>query len=169
VCCWFALPLAPPLAPQRIAPPCSTASRHYGSVPLPALVHHRLRFLIFPMATRDGLLWPNAGPPKFRRDPFARDLLLEPSRVGTASLSGMLRSSIYAVSSPCDKPNTWLDHTPHATAVYALSPAIAGGSRNTRFQEARSAFLGSDLHRLIAPALLGAFGNPDSRVNLFRT
>jgi hypothetical protein len=34
---------------------------------------------------------------------------------------------------------------------------VAVGSRNTRFQAACWALPGSDFHRLIAPALLGAF------------
>jgi hypothetical protein len=37
---------------------------------------------------------------------------------------------------------------------------VAVGSRNTRFQAACSALPGSDFHRPIAPALLGAFLHP---------
>jgi hypothetical protein len=37
---------------------------------------------------------------------------------------------------------------------------VAAASRNTRFQAACSALPGSDLHRPIAPASLGAFSNP---------
>jgi hypothetical protein len=37
---------------------------------------------------------------------------------------------------------------------------IAAASRNTRFQAACWALPGPDLHRLIAPALLGAFPLP---------
>jgi hypothetical protein len=35
--------------------------------------------------------WPNAGSPKFRRDPFAGDLLFDPGRADMASLSGPVR------------------------------------------------------------------------------
>ena len=41
-------PLAPP-APQRIAPPCSSASQLLWRSRLPMSVHHRLRLLAFPM------------------------------------------------------------------------------------------------------------------------
>ncbi len=42
----------------------------------------------------------------------------------------------------------------------AVPMVVTAGSRNTRFQAACSALRGPDLHRLIAPVLLGAFGNP---------
>ena len=76
-----------------------------------------------------------------------------------ASLSGPVHvafDSLHGLRS-CDVPITGLNHTPHATAVYASWPASAVGSRNTRFQAACWALPGSDFHRLIAPALLGAF------------
>jgi len=71
------------------------------------------------------IAWPNAGSPKFRRDPFARDLLFDPGRAGMASLSGPVHvafDSLHGLRS-CDVPITGLNHTPHATAVYASWPA----------------------------------------------
>jgi len=51
-------------------------------VRLPTSVHHRLRRLAFPMRTRSALgLWSEAGSPRFRRDPFARDVALDPGGV----------------------------------------------------------------------------------------
>jgi hypothetical protein len=49
--------------------------------------------------------WPNAGPPKFRRDPFARDVLSDPGRVGTASHSGLVHVAFDLSNGlcPCDE------------------------------------------------------------------
>jgi hypothetical protein len=52
---------------------------------------------------------------------------------------------------------SWLNHTPHATACVRLVFGVTAASRNTRFQATCQALLGPHLHRLIAPALLGAF------------
>ena len=48
-------------------------------------VHHRLRFLTFPMrASRLCSLWPDMRPLRFRRAPFGRDVVFDPGGV-TAS------------------------------------------------------------------------------------
>jgi hypothetical protein len=98
-------PLAPP-APQRIAPPCSPASHYYyGRVRLPTFVHHRLRFSL-PDADQSGLPWPSVGSPKFRRDPFARDVLFDPGRVDRTSHNGPVHVAFDHFNSlcPCDRP-----------------------------------------------------------------
>src|SRR5215471_7384401 len=94
-------PLAPP-APRRIAPPCS----YYCWVRLPAFVHHRLSVLPSRCGPEAELLWPNAGSPKFRRDPFARDLLFDPGRRAWPRLAAlsMLRSTLGTVSAPATYP-----------------------------------------------------------------
>src|SRR5947209_9998205 len=55
-----------------------------------------------------------------------------------------------------------LSHTPRNRCVRFVF-GIAAASRNTRFQAACWALPGPDLHRLIAPALLGAFPLPTLR------
>jgi hypothetical protein len=104
--------------------------------------------------------WPNAGSPKFQRDPFARDVLYDPGRVGKASRSGLVHVAFDLTHGlcPCDQPISWLDHTPHSNRCVRFVAGVTVGSRNTRYQAACSALPGPDLHRLIAPALLGAFG-----------
>src|ERR1700738_2505016 len=47
-------------------------------------------------------------------------------------------------------------HTPRTRCVRFVF-GVTAASRNTRFQAARQALPGRDLHRLIAPALLAAF------------
>ena len=80
--------------------------RYYGGVRLPVSVHHRLRLFAFPMRTSAIPLWPNAGPPKFRRDPFARDVLFDPGRAAKPRLTALLilRSTMSTVSAPAICP-----------------------------------------------------------------
>jgi hypothetical protein len=83
-----------------------------------------------------------------------------------ASLSGPVRvafDSLHGLRS-CDDPLRAQSHTPRNRCVRFVA-GVAVGSRNTRFLAACWALPGSDLHRLIAPASLGAFrkmGQPAS-------
>src|SRR4029450_1915487 len=52
---------------------------------------------------------------------------------------------------------SWLDHTPHATAVYASCSALPPPHATLASRRPATALPGPDLHRLIAPALAGAF------------
>jgi len=91
VCCWFAFPLVPALAaPQRIAPPCSPSSLLLLG-PTSRARSSSASVIPSRCGPGAGLLWPNAGSPKFQRDPFARDLLYDAGRTGMASLSGLVR------------------------------------------------------------------------------
>ena len=123
-------PFAPP-TPQRIAPLCSSASQpqwqgatsraRASSATAPHLPDADRR-------TRERTLnrRPDVGYPRFRRDLFARDVLFRPRRDGSASHDGIahvafdhndsLRSREFIIS--------WLNHTPHATAVYASCSAL---------------------------------------------
>src|SRR5215470_4841006 len=108
-CCWFAFPWFQPLAPpalRRIAPPCSPASQLLLLGPTSAFVHHRLSVFPSRCGPEAELPWPNAGSPKFRRDPFARDLLLDPGRRAWPRLAAlsMLRSTLGTVSAPATYP-----------------------------------------------------------------
>src|SRR5262252_6024197 len=87
-----------------MAPPCSPVSQLLWLGP--TSVHHRLWLLAFPMRTRADLPWPNAGPPKFRRDPFARDGLFDPGRSAVPRIAALLilRSTIETVSAPAICP-----------------------------------------------------------------
>src|SRR5262245_60684668 len=76
---------------------------YYGEVRLPTPVHHRLRLLTFPMRTRSAHgLWSDAGYPRFRRDPFARDVALDPGGTTMPRIPAlhMLRSTMKTVSAP---------------------------------------------------------------------
>ena len=89
---------------------------YYGGVRLPASVHHRLRLLAFPMRTRSAHgRWSDAGSPSFRRDPFARDVALDPggTTMPRITASHMLRSTMKTVSAPAIR--SFRGSLPHPT------------------------------------------------------
>src|SRR6266516_3567420 len=134
---------------------------YYGRVRLPTSVHHRLRLLAFPMRTR-ARLRSDAGPPRFRRDPSARDGLFDPGWAAVPRMTGTAHVAFGSKDNlrPSDKGISGLNHTPHAAAVYASRPPLLSVSRNTRFQAARYALPGLDFHQLIAPASWRSFAHP---------
>src|ERR1700739_1965506 len=88
-------------------------------------VHHRLRFLTFPMRTsRLCSLWPDMRPLRFRRAPFGRDVAFDPGGA-TASRIAMphiLPSTVPSVSASATFFLSWLNPTPPPIAVYASHP-----------------------------------------------
>src|SRR5450631_806494 len=67
-----------------------------------------------------------AGPPRFRCQPFARELALDPggatpSRIATAHVQPSLRSTN---SAPATFLISWLNPNPHAISVYASDRAL---------------------------------------------
>jgi hypothetical protein len=110
VCCWFAFPLVPALgstgsAADRSALFASFAATTAGSdFPRSFIIGYR--FFPSRCGPEARLPWPNAGSPKFRRDPFARDLLFDPGRRAWPRLAAMsmLRSTLCTVSAPATYP-----------------------------------------------------------------
>src|SRR5215469_5774725 len=90
-------------------------------------VHHRLRFLTFPMrASRLCSLWPNMRPLRFRRAPFGRDGTFDPGGV-TASrimMPHILPSTVPSVSASATLLLSWLNPPPHPITVYASHPPL---------------------------------------------
>src|SRR5215475_11241752 len=88
-------------------------------------VHHRLRFLTFPMRTsRLCSLWPDMRSLRFRRAPFGRDVAFDPGGA-TASRIAMphiLPSTVPSISASATFFLSWLNPTPHPIAVYASHP-----------------------------------------------
>src|SRR3984893_7972493 len=101
-------PFAPP-TPQQIALPCSPASQLLWPRP-PS--HARASSATAPRLpdadrrTRERTLnrRPDVGYPRFRRDPFARDVLLDPGGTAMPRMTAlhMLRSTISTVSAPAN-------------------------------------------------------------------
>jgi hypothetical protein len=72
---------------------------------------------------------PDAGSPSFRRDLSARDVLFDPGGANRTSQHPTFGTARVAFGSkdnlrPHDKGISWLNHTPHAAAVYALWPPL---------------------------------------------
>ena len=88
-------------------------------------VHHRLRFLTFPMrASRLCSLWPDMRSLRFRRAPFGRDGTFDPGGA-TASrivMPHMLPSTVPSVSASAKFFLSWLNPPPHPITVYASHP-----------------------------------------------
>ncbi len=77
--------------------------RYYGGVRLLTPVRHALRLFAFRMRTRtaDGL-WSGMRPPRFRRDPFVRDVAFDPGRATAPRMTAphMLPSTLITGSAP---------------------------------------------------------------------
>src|ERR1700757_4561942 len=88
-------------------------------------VHHRLRFLTFPMRTsRLCSLWPDMRPLRFRRVPFGRDVAFDPggATASRTAMPHMLPSAVPSVSASAMLPLSWLNPPPHPITVYASHP-----------------------------------------------
>src|SRR5207247_6942774 len=82
----------------------------------PVSVHHRLRLLAFPMRTRSAHgLWSDTRAPRFRRDPCARDVALDPGGTTMPRIAAllMLRSTMKTVSAPAIR--SFRGSLPHPT------------------------------------------------------
>src|SRR5580704_10076673 len=88
-------------------------------------VHHRLRFLTFPMRTsRLCSLWPDMRPLRFRRVPFGRDVAFDPGGATESRIAmpHMLPSTVPSVSASAKFFLSWLNPPPHPITVYASHP-----------------------------------------------
>jgi hypothetical protein len=88
-------------------------------------VHHRLRFLTFPMrASRLCSLWPDMRPLRFRRVPFGRDVAFDPggATASRVAMPHMLPSTVPSVSASAKLLLSWLNPPPHPITVYASHP-----------------------------------------------
>src|SRR6266850_354847 len=88
-------------------------------------VHHRLRFLTFPMRTsRLCSLWPDMRPLRFRRVPFGRDVAFDPggATASREAIPHILPSTVPSVSASATFFLSWLNPPPHPITVYASHP-----------------------------------------------
>src|SRR6202047_3266797 len=102
-------------------------------------VHHRLRFLTFPMRTsRLCSLWPNMRPLRFRRAPFGRDVAFDPggATASRIAMPHMLPSTVPSVSASAKLLLSWLNPPPHPITVYASHPPYRGRSFTGRIASA---------------------------------
>jgi len=90
-------------------------------------VHHRLRFLTFPMrASRLCSLWSDMRPLRFRRVPFGRDVAFDPggATASRMSMPHVLPSTVPSVSASAKLLISWLNPPPHPITVYASHPPL---------------------------------------------
>src|SRR5215469_14257885 len=88
-------------------------------------VHHRLRFLTFPMRTsRLCSLWPDMSSLRFRRVPFGRDVAFDPggATASRVAIPHILPSTVPSVSASATLFLSWLNPPPHPITVYASHP-----------------------------------------------
>ena len=110
----------------------------------------RLRLLAFP--NRPGTALAAAGSrrsPRFRRDPFVRDVASDPGRATVPRITAphMLPSAIATASAPATSRFSWLNPTPHTIAVYA-SPWSSPSTAQHSLPGGRYPLPGPDFHRL---------------------
>src|SRR2546421_12617179 len=90
-------------------------------------VHHRLRFLTFPMrASRLYSLWPDMRPLRFRRVPFGRDVAFDPggATASRIAMPHMLPSAVPSVPASAKLLLSWLNPTHHPITVYGSHPPL---------------------------------------------
>src|SRR6516165_7948133 len=90
-------------------------------------VHHRLRFLTFPMrASRLCSLWSDMRPLRFRRVPFGRDGPFDPggATASRITMPHILPSTVPSVSASATLLISWLNPPPHPIPVYASHPPL---------------------------------------------
>jgi hypothetical protein len=100
-----------------------------------SLVPRRLRLLDFP--TWPGIADATAGrarSPRFRRDPFARDVAYDPGGASAPRMTAphILPSATVIASASATFGLSWLNPTPHSMAVYASPWGRRLPRRNTR-------------------------------------
>src|SRR6266436_2031928 len=130
--------------------------RYYAPVRLLRLVHHRLRLLAFPMrAGRRPAGRPNRRSPRFRRNPFLRDVVFDHGRATAPRMPvpHVLPSTLLTVSASANFELSRLNSTPHRIAVYASCPRRRR-PRNTRYRAPATAYPCRSSTGWIAPAFL---------------
>jgi hypothetical protein len=164
-------PLAPPaplrlrsswISPRPVPPLCSPASQLLWRSPTSRARASSATAPRLPDADRrQHSRRPDAGPPKFRRAPSTRDVLLDPGRVTSASHSGTAHVAFDHGDNlrPCDKPISWLTHTPHVVAVYASWPSLPPAHATLATRRLARPYLGRTCTGR-SRQLLGAFLHP---------
>jgi hypothetical protein len=145
-------------------PPPPTWSALFGaslvlcSRPTPPAFRGGFALLSFP--PRPGTAAATAGgrrSPRFRRDPFVRDLVSDPGRATMPRIMAplMLRWALWTASAPATKLLSWLNTDP-TRLLCTLRRGRRLPRRNTRYQAGATPYLGRTCTGWIAPASPGA-------------
>ena len=168
-CSPFLRPAAfPPLSPLPICGRfCSRLHRYYTAVrlltPSPTASSPRL-----PVVARDRLA--TAGgvrSPRFRRDPFIRDVASDPGRATVPRVTAphMLPSAVATASAPATSRISWLNPTPQMITVYA-SPWSSPSPTQHSLPGGRYPLPGPDFHRLDRASFTWRTATPSSQWTL---
>src|SRR6202048_560473 len=131
-------------------------------------VHHRLRFLTFPMRTsRLCSLWPDMRPLRFRRVPFGRDVAFDPggATASRIAMPHMLPSTVPSVSASAKLLLSWLNPPPHPITVYASHPPSPTTAQHSLPGGALPPYRGRSFTGRIASASPDA-PEPEARIHL---
>ena len=103
----------------------------------------------------------NAGPPRFRRDPFLRDGVFDHGRASAPRITGphMLPSTLLTVSASAILWLSRLNNLPHRIVVYASQPPSPTTTQHS-LPGARYGLPGPDLHRQDHASLPWRTSNP---------
>src|SRR6516162_8372586 len=118
-------------------------------------VHHRLRFLTFPMrASRLCSLWSDMRPLRFRRVPFERDVAFDPggATASRITMPHILPSTVPSVSASATLLISWLNPRPHPITVYASHPPLPTTTQHSLPGGALPPYRGRSFTGRIAPA-----------------
>src|SRR5271165_667996 len=125
-------------------------------------VPRQLRLLDF--LSRPGIAQATAGQtrsPRFRRDPFVRDVASDPGRATVPRITAphMLPSAVATASAPATSRISWLNPTPQTITVYA-SPWSSPPTTQHSLPGGRYPFPGPDFHRLDRASFAWRTTNP---------
>jgi hypothetical protein len=125
-------------------------------------VPRQLRLLDF--LSRPGIAKATAGQtrsPRFRRDPFVRDVASDPGRATVPRITAphMLPSAVATASAPATSRISWLNPTPQTITVYA-SPWSSPSTTQHSLPGGRYPFPGPDFHRLDRASFAWRTTNP---------
>jgi hypothetical protein len=139
--------------------------RYYGRVRLPAPVHHRLRLLAFPMRTLGAYCHrSDAGPPRFRHDPFLRDGVFDHGRASAPRITAphMLPSTLLTASASASFCLSRLNSPPRRIVVYA-SRSSSPTTPQHSLPGARYGLPGPVLHRQDRASFSWRTSNPEAQ------
>src|SRR5271165_2986797 len=113
-------------------------------------VHHRLRFLTFPMRTsRLCSLWPDMRPLRFRRVPFGRDVAFDPggATASRIAMPHMLPSTVPSVSASAELLLSWLNPPTPSDHCVRFASAVADDCAILASRRCATALPGPVFHR----------------------
>src|SRR5437016_431405 len=107
----------------------------------------------------------NVRSPRFRRDPFVRDVVFDHGRASAPRITGphMLPSTLLTVSASAISWFSRLNSTPHTITVYASQPPSPATTQHS-LPGARYGLPGPDFHRQDHASFAWRTSNPSRRV-----